>query len=553
MGFVDSYGYAVSGFTTSEVSAVFVPIIVYALARALGMKLSREELVIASSLAIGIDVTTTLTSGMYVTYGFLSYVASRLSVFGIHIEVPRRLFSSPHPLDLYSMPVYVSLSIASASGALLAFALRHHYIEKERLLYPFGTVAAMLLRIAKTIRVEHLVALLVGFVAQLLYLELPTQMIDLTPVVGSVLPGAILALSFNPLIVSLLLLIPMGSLRSMAMGSLSTYLAILPVAVALCGAPYMPSPSYGDTLLAYSNLVASCLAGAVAIVSGFYIARHRSAIVRSFSMLRYMRAERWSIVLGAVLLSTILIPLPLLSKPSLLLWLAPIAVVALITHFVLTLVNLRIVGEAGMGSQTVLPIVTLELFAYGCRGAGIYAVLDPYTGIPMPQVVAGTAMNVVKMSISSGARSSRSVAALCLGIAVGSFATYVFGNLLVAIYGINSPKMPLYRWLPTVVWMATIYSGSPQSIDFRALALGLAVAFTMVVLSEKLGVSVLPFVVGITLPPDVGLLALAAYLVKSVIAKLGVEAQERLLVASALALVGCGAALATYTLSVALS
>jgi len=553
MGFVDSYGYAVSGFTTSEISVVFIPIMVYAAAKVFGARLSMEELVVSSSIAIGIDITTTLTSGMYVTYGFLSYVATRLAVFGIRIGVPHQLFSLPHPLALEPMPIYVSLSIASASGALIAFALRHHYIEKERLLYPFGTAAAMLVRIAKSIRLEHLAAVLVGFAAQLIYMLLPSSMVDLTPLLGSAVPGAVLAISFNPLIIALLLLIPLGSLRSISMGSLATYLALLPIAVALCGAPYMPSPSYEDSLLAYSNLVSSCLAGAVAIVSAFYLVKYRTAIFRSLSMLRYMGAESWGMAAGAALLASIIMPLALIVKPSLIPRVAPVAIAALATHFILILVNRRVVGETGRGSKAVLPLVTLELFAYGCRGPGVYAVLDPYTGIPMPQVVAGTAMNVVKMTMSCGARSSRSIAGLCLGIALGSFATYIFGNLLVYAYGINSPKMPLYRWLPTVVWMATIYSRAPRAIDFRALLLGVALATLVVILSARLGVSAFPFVVGITLPPDIGLLAFAAYLTKVAISKLGVEAQEKLLASASLSLVGCGAALALYTALVALT
>ncbi|NPA96916.1 MAG: hypothetical protein GXO32_04890 [Crenarchaeota archaeon] len=546
MGFVDSYSYAVSGFTTSEISVVFIPVIVLALATALRASLTREELVAASALAIGIDITTTLTSGMYVTYGFLKLVASKLSVFGISVSVPPKLFSYPHPLDLESMPIYVSLALVSAAGVLIAYAFRMHFLEKERLLYPLGTAAAMLLRVAKRVRVEHAVAILVGFGAQLAYLALGGAMLDLTPVTSSILPGAILALSVNPIVVAVLLLVPAGSLRSISLGSVSTYLALLPIAVVLGGVAVIPTPSYDSSLLAYSNLVSSILVGAVAVLSATYLARYRKAIVQSVKLLLSMGVERRAMALGLALVAMITLPALALAGRVELARLAPIIAIVVATHIVLTLVNLRVVGEAGMGSQAVLPIVTLELFASGCRGAGIYAALDPYTGIPMPQVVAGTAMNAIRFGLMSGVRSSLVAALMCAGIAVGSFATYIFGNLLVASLGLNSPKMPLYRWLPTVVWMSTIYSGSPQAVSLAAVAIGVASAAIMVLISSRTSWQALPFVVGMTLPPDIGLLALAAYAVKRAVMKLGVEAHERLLSLSSLALVGCGAAIAVY-------
>ncbi len=546
MGFADSYSYAVSGFTTSEVSVVFVPVIILAISSIARLGLSREELVVASAIAVGIDITTTLTSGMYVTYGFLKLVASRLSVFGIEIEVPKTLFSFPHPIDFGSMPVYVSLSLISAAGILIAYAFRMHFLEKERLLYPLGTAAAMLLRMARGVKLEHLAAIAVGFAAQLAYLAAGGWFLDLTPATSSMLPGAVLALSANPIVVAILMLLPAGSLRSVSLGSLSTYLALLPLAVALSHASVIPTPSYDSELLAYSNLVSSCLAGAVAVLSTFYLVKYRSALVQSLRLLALMKAERSALALGVALTSLIVIPAAALAGPSKVIALAPVIALVIATHLLLTIVNLRVVGEAGMGSQAVLPIVTLELFSSGCRGAGIYAALDPYTGIPMPQVVAGTAMNVVRLGQLAGVRTSLTAAAMLMGLAVGSFATYVFGNLLVASLGLNSPRMPLYRWLPTVVWMATIYSGSPQAVSLVGVAIGLAVALAMVVLSERASWQALPFVVGMTLPPDIGLLALLAYAVKRVVMRLGVEAHERLLTLASLSLVGCGLAVAVY-------
>ncbi len=548
LGFVDSYGYAVSGFTTSEISVVFAPVIVYALSVALGLKLSREELIVASALAVGMDITTTLTSGMYVTYGFLSIVASKLRVFGIYVDVPSKLFSLPKPIDVASMPIYVSLALVSASGVLIAYAFRMHFIEKERLLYPLGAAAAMLMRMVREVRIEHLIALALGFVAQLAYLYLGGFFLDLTPLSSSIAPGVVLALSVNPLVIAILMLIPAGSLRSISLGSLATYIALLPLAVAICGVATLPTPTYDDSLLAYSNLVSSLLVGAVAVLTTLYLAKYRVALLQSFKLLTSMSVERRALAVGIALMCCMVLVAISLGGFEALARLAPIVVLVLLTHLILTLVNLRVVGEAGMGSQAVLPLVTLELFTSGCRGVGVYAALDPYTGIPMPQVVAGTAMNVIRFSQLSGVRASRAAAAMCIGLALGSFATYVFGNLLVACLGLNSPRMPLYRWLPTVVWMATIYSGSPRAVEPLAIAVGASVAIAIALLGERTSWQPLPFLVGMTLPPDIGLLALAVFLIKSAVMKLGVEAHEKLLSLSSIFLVGCGLALATYTI-----
>jgi len=547
--FVNSYGYAVSGFTTSEISVVFIPLLIYALSRALGVSLSREELALATAMAVGVDITTTLTSGMYITYGFLKYVASVLSGFGISVRVPPQLFSGARPIDLEAMPTYVALACASASGVLIAYALRMHYIEKERLLYPFGMAAALIARIVRRIGLGNIVALLCGAGLQLAYLELGGFFKDLTPYTSSVLPGSVLAVSLNPLVAALLFMIPLGSLRTIAAGSLATYLLLLPAALALCGVAPLSAPTYDSSLFSYSTIVASLLLGSIAATTVYYLARHRSALARSMSIAMRMGPEKTSFIAGLAIMSAIA-AVAYAVDPRGFTRIAPLIPPLIATHLALTLTNLRIVGEAGMGSQAVLPLVTFEMYVYGCRSAGLYAALDPYTGIPMPQVVGGTAMNVMKMAQLSGARSSRCAALMCLGIALGSIATFLYGNALVDVFGLNSPRMPLVRWIPTVVWMAAIYSGSVSALYLKAVALGVAVGIVVIVLEMLRGLPALPFLVGITLPPDIGLLALAVAAIKSVVVRLGVEVQEASLRTAAMFLCGCGIGLATYMAAV---
>ncbi len=550
MGFVDSYGYAVSGFTISEISIVFIPLITLFLARCMGVT-SLEEIIYASSLAIGIDLTTTLTSGMYLTYGYLQYLSSKLRVFGFEIRVPQTLFSDPNPIDFEALPTYVSLSLASMGGALLAYALRMHYLDKERLTYPLGLAASMVLKIVRTVPRSCWVGLGLGFALQLLVMYLGLDILDLTPLVGSYLPGAVFALALNPLVYAVAMLLPLGALRGLAMGSMMTYVAITTLSVALLGAYVPPLASYDDVLLAVSNIVASCMVGLVTVATVSYLTKYYRVFLHSAKLLAMARYERFAATMGTLLVASMVLVALSISRipiPKLL----SIAAIIVPIHLVLVLVNLRIVGEVGMGSQAVLPLATSILVASRCSDVATYAALDPFTGIPMPQVIGGTSMNLARLCRACRASVSKAFALLCLGIALGSIPTYIYGNLLVNLYGFDSPQMPMHRWIPTIVWMATIYSGRSEALYPQIVALGFVLAILLLILSQRFGIPFLPLIVGTCIPPDVGIAALVAYVVKSIVLKLGVELHEKTIVFSTFVLLGCGLGVALNSILVAL-
>ncbi len=550
ISFIDSYSYAVSGFTTAEISIIVAPFLVAALSRCLRIELSTQELVFASAIAIGFDITTTLTAGMYITYGFLAYLASKLSFFGIDVEVPRTLFVYPRSVyDPTCLPTYVALSIISLSGAFIAYTLRRHYIERERLMYPLGIAASILVNSVRRLKHSHSIAIVVGFLTKLLSLRY-SLFLDLTPITSSVLPGSICALSCDPLVLFLLLLIPVSALLSIALGSLTTYLAILPLTIAISKTCSIPMIDYENALFTYSNTVASILVGVIAVVSTYYIAVYRREFRHSIAIAFRLRAERTSLLCGLALIS-LMIPLAIsiaIRLPQLHI-LIPLALAVIALHIVLTFVNLRVVGEAGFSSQSILPIATAILYAAGIRDVGFYAATDPFTGIPMPQVVGGVAMNSIRFAQTLAVSSALAIAGVGIGLCIGSFVTYIYGTTLVYVYGFNSSQMPLYRWIPTVVWMASVYSGKIASIDPYALVIGVAIGIILVVLNRIKGIPAFAFAIGMVLPPDIGLLVGIVYIIKKVAMKLGVEVHEKLMSTSTLCLVGAGIAIAVYTIA----
>jgi len=557
LGFIDSYSYAITGFTTAELSILVVPLLMLAAAEALGIRIAEEELLLGSALAIGMDLTTTLTSGMYITYGFLDYLSERLSSFGLEVSVPRALFAwSPHLIDLEAMPTYLSLSLVSAGGALVAYALRRHFFDMEKLPFPLGMTAALLVTTLRRVFSRGvLVAAVLGMALQLLFIALgEAALLDLTPVAQLAVPGMVVAVSFNAMTLFLALLLPKGSLYAVSLGSLVTYLGLIPLAAALGYAVFTPMPSYEDALFTASPVVSSAVVGFIAVAAIIYMLHYRKAYARTLYVVSRIGLERRSLLMGLALVWSMALVLLSISRPATTsLAIAALLIVVLLLHPLLTVVNLRIVGEVGFSSQAILPMATAVLYASGVRDIAAYAAVDPFTGIPMPQVVGGVAMNTLRSARLLGSSPSRTTAMLIAGIVVGAPLTYVYGNMLVKVYGFDSSVMPLTKWIPTVVWMASIYSGSAAAIVPQMLLIGAVIGGGMgaAMLLGKGLISPFAFVLGMTVPPDVAFTFLAAAVVKSVVLRMGVDLHERLLLYSTSALIGSGIAVLGYTLVLA--
>lgn len=550
VSFINSYGYAVSGYTTAEASLIIIPILTLLIYRLLRIEYTNEEFLVSIATALGVDITTTLASGMYITFGFLSHSIERLRAFGLEVFVPHELFSGDRLIDLYALPTYLSLSILSISGALIAYTFRSYFIEKERLRYPFATAAAILLntfrRLSHGFR-EYLIAFTLGFTIQL-YLLFSPLVCDLTPLLSSIAPGSALLLTFSPLVFGLFLLVPLAPLRMLSLSSLSAYLLIVPATVSILALPVLPAMSYGEALFAVAPVVVSLNLGVVAILLIYYLLRFRSLIASATSITLKLSIERAMFIMGLILLSLLGYTAFLLGRRSpvhLLMLTIPIAV---LLHIILIVANMRVVGEVGMGSQTLFPVVTFAMYFLGMRETGVYAAIDPYTGIPMPQVVGGTAMNLFRFSRFFKGNAVRILKSFCIGVLLGSLITYIYGNILISVYGFDSPQMPLTRWIPTIVWMATIYSGQLGSASLYAVAVGLVIGALIVFLNWRIGLPIFSAAVGLTLPPDIGFTALLSYLVKSIMIKLGAALHERIVMLDMMFVIGAGAAIAVHIL-----
>ncbi|MEM1646000.1 MAG: hypothetical protein QXL96_09080 [Ignisphaera sp.] len=545
VGFIDSYNYAVSGYTTAEVSLVIIPFLVVMTLKLLRISYSSEDIAMATALTYGICITTTLTSGMYITFGFLDYLSKKLKAYGLAVSVPSYLFSGVFP-DYIALAVYVSLALISFSGALIAFSFRSHFIERERLKFPIGFASAMLTKLFDKMTLSYksvLLALSIGFFFQLLamYNEL---FFDLTPLLSSILPGMVLALSFWPIIVGLLFIIPLEPLKIISLGSITTYLFFVPLAIALFNIKVIPALNFSDALFSYSTVVVGLLVGVVVVALVFYLITYTKMLTTSITMIFRLKMERTIFILGISLLSLLgYIAILISNYHGVIFHIIPILTI----HVILTIVNLRTVGEAGISSQALLPLVTLYLYLVGVKDVSTYAVLDPYTGIPMPQVVGGSVMNLLRFARFFRCNIVKILTYFGLGIFIGSFTTYMYGNILVHVYGFNSSHMPLARWIPTVVWMATIYSGKLELMPFITILLGVAVGVLLVVLSSRRILPIFPFIVGITLPPDIGIISLIVFLIKKMLVQLGVEVHEKCIVFSTLFIIGCGLAIVIDT------
>ncbi|MCS7112208.1 MAG: OPT/YSL family transporter [Ignisphaera sp.] len=550
ISFINSYGYAVSGYTTAEASLIIIPILTIFIYKMLRIKYTNEEFLISVATALGIDITTTLTSGMYITFGFLNYSIERLRAFGLDVSIPSELFSGGGVIDVYALPTYVSLSIISASGAFIAYTFRSYFIEKERLRYPFAVASAILMKTFRKLLhrfKEYFVAFIIGFAIQI-YLLFSPLIHDLTPLLSSIIPGSMFALTFSPLVFGLFLLMPLAPLRMVSLSSLVTYLLIIPITVNMLTLPMLPAMSYDEALFAIAPIVVSLNLGVVTILLAYYLLRFRSLLASAMSITLKLSIERTTFIMGIALLSLLVYMAFLLGRKPFTHLFALLISMMVLLHVILLVANMRVVGEVGMGSQALFPVVTFIMYLSGVREAGVYAAIDPYTGIPMPQVVGGATMNLFRFSRFFKGNTIKILKSFCIGMLIGSLLTYLYGNILIHFYGFDSPQMPLTRWIPTIVWMATVYGGRLAGASLYAVVVGLLIGAFIVVLSWRRGLPIFSIAVGLTLPPDIGFIALLSYLMKSMIVKLGVELHEKIVILDTIYIMGAGIAIAVHIL-----
>lgn len=544
-GFVDTYGYAVTGYTTAEIAGIVSAIIFLVLYRAIFRETpSVFEHFLGILVASGISISTTITAGMYITYTMLNTYGDAEV-----LELPSWTYYTGS-LSIDTLLFYSYATAVSISGSLIAYIFYKHYIEKEKLPYPIGSSIARVIQVGKVLRKEYLaLALSVGFLAQISLMYSGSLSLDVTPVMQKMIPGAALALTLDVFVLMLALLIPLNTSLGIGIGNVLTYLLVTPSLASLGLLISLPSLDNHALATAAAPYIASLISGFLIVASSYYIVTGRSYFKTS---LKYVYSSRYLVrylLFSALLICSLVIPIMYLHKiMATILILTPVLVAL---HIFLTIFTLRVAGEAGTVSQATLPLVTLTLFSSGARGATPYVFLDPYTGVPMPQFVAANTLNYVKAGKTLEVRAEVSTFLLALLILLGAPITLLYGHVLLNTFGLTSSKLNLLRWVPLVMWVNNLYSGNLSSFNLYSILIGLFLAILLIVVFRFLGlsnVSLFGILIGVTLTPDLGMLFLIASVIKYVAFRIGVDVYESLITYSSLVLAGAGLGVAISVL-----
>jgi len=539
MGFIDTYGYAVTGYTTSELAGI-VASILYLIIHKL---LFREHPTILEHflgviVAFGSSLSTAITSGMYITYTMLAEVGDPQQ-----LKLPSWMyFIQGVGISLNTYSFYLYATAISASGALIAYVFHKHFLEKERLSFPVGGATAIMIEVGKALRsVGVIAAVLTGLVAEFSVIALGNPSLDLTPELQTILPGSSIGLSLDVFIFFFALLIPLNTSLGVGLGNILTFLLLTPALVGEGLLISLPTMSYSDLATAAAPYIASMISGFIIIASAIYIFQGRRVFGATF---RYLSLSKYLIkylLIAIAMISSAVVPVILLSGVTL--KLAIVMPFYILLQLFLALVTIRVVGEAGTASQSTLPLATLTLFAAGSRSAVPYVFLDPYTGVPMPQFIAGASLNAVKAGRSLDVDPEVPIFWLMLSMVIAAPITLFYGYLMLSVFGLHSPKLNLLRWVPVVTWMDSIFRGDLTSFNPLSIVIGALFAASIYVLLKFLklgGVSLYAILIGMTLTPDVGVLFLIAAAIKYVALRVGTDVYEGLIAYSSLALAGAG-------------
>ncbi len=546
MGFIDTYGYCVTGYTTAELSPITSAILVYTLHMLIfRRKIPLLEHFLATIVATGFSMTTTITSGMYVTYTMLSIVSDPEVV-----NLPSWTYFKGF-IDFNTLLFYLFATSVTTSGVLIAYVFHKHFVEREKLPFPIGIALTLAISVIRLLRSKNIVIpIIFGLSLELLFLTIAPPTIDLTPMIQPIFPGASIAISLDIMIFLIALLMPLNTSLGVSLGNIVMFTVVTSYLTYL--GLYWPPPNATaqELAISVSPLTASIMVGSMVTATLLYSLQERKLYVSTFKYLIIAKYELKKLIIAIAILVSALIT-PLLISPNMINPQSVLVITLLLPLYIfITLAVIRATGEVGTASQSLLPLVTLTLFSSGHRGALPYVFLDPYTGTPMPQFAAGTSSTTFKSAKLLGIDVELISYLLAISMLISAPITLMYGHLFLSVYGVESHKFNLIRWLPTVTWMKSIYLGDLDAFKIEAVLIGIIISLSLAMVFKltKLGISLFSVILGITLTPDAALLFLVASLIKYLTLRLGSEVYEVLLVNVALALAGCGLAIATYTL-----
>lgn len=551
MGFVDTYGYAVTGYTTAELSLVITPVLVMIVYRIIMKSVpSASEQLLASLVAVGSSLSTAITSGMYITYTMLASMVDPRA-----IGLPEWLYYTGSLTPMHYL-FYMFAAASSLSGVLLAYAFSNHFITRERLHYPIGVSASLSIFVSRAVSSREVVLVFsTGLLVELVLGVLGFPVIDLTPSIQGIVPGMGFAVGSDILVLFLALMLPMAVTAGVTFGSLSMFLLILPTLAFMGVFAAFPGMGVYDIVSSAAPAMSSFIVGYVAVIALFYLVSYRAAFTSSMKFIIKAKETRVPLIIALIiqLVTVSLAVLPMAENT----YFSPAFIPAVLAvSFLLTIVTMRMVGETGTASQALLPLGTAIILVSGARGAMPYVLADPYTGVPMPQFMAGTGMNVIKASEKVGTPKRLAIGLLGLAVLIFAPITLFYGYALISTYGISSPRLNLSRWIPIVAWMTSLYSGGEGSIVVPAMLMGVGVFLAVIALTKAVkslaGLSAFAFLLGTTLTPDMGFLFGLASMIKFIAYRMGTDVYEALLVYASIALSGAGAGVMVVTVLSAL-
>ena len=553
MGFVDSYGYAVTGYTVAEIELVVAPIIAGIL---LGRRSDPRNIFIASVTAFGIALSTVITSGMVITY----FLTSKIYwIFYREKDFPSWLYSSDHTClpNIFSCEwpyTYLALAALSLIGVGFAYLLRHIFLDKLNLPYPLGIASALMSQIMSFVRSMRavIIAIITGFSLQIILMIYTPGSIDLTPSFAEHGYGILLALSFDLIILLISLLLPPRASASIGSGSLIAGFLLLPLGASMHLYPLPPHASMDTLVNSASWYMASIVFGSVFPLMAI-VARNVGVplmhLARTLGESRRMTLLLLSLLMG---LASILIIAYMRSGYPGPFFLVFGAVLVLIIVPLLVIITSWGAGEAGTVSQAFYPASTIYMYMSGFRGFAPYVYMDHYLGIPMPSTLSASSLHILRASRILGITPSLILAIFSLSYLVGSIITIYYGYLLITLYGNDPSKMPLDRWIPYAIWSLSVYRGELNPVTIiPGAAIGAATIASLLLLGSIAGrgFSPIPLIIGLTLTPDLGILFIMGSFLRWFISRFGAEAEKQLIIISGSSLGGGGIAIVIYTIA----
>jgi hypothetical protein len=552
MGFIDSYGYAVSGYTVAEIDLVVVPVIARLL---LGRGADPREIFIATVMAFGISLSTVITSGMLITY----YLTSKIYwLFYRESDFPSWLYpvSStscfPNIFTCEWPYTYLALAALSLVGVGFAYILRHVFLDKLNLPYPLGIASAMIAQVVSLIKTHRsvILAIIIGILIQMGLIISPPGSLDFTPIFTSMGYGILASITFNLPILLIALLLPPRVSISIGGGSVITGFILLPIGASLYLYRVSPGASSDNLTTSASWYLASIVFGTVFLLM-LMVVRNIGAPI-SHTARTLMESRRAGFLLAMLLLGLLAILLLSYlrsgtSGPSFILF---GLILILIIIPILMIITSWGAGEAGTISQAFYPVSTIYMYLAGYRGFAPYVYMDHYLGIPMPSSLSASSLHILRASRILGISPAFILSLFSVSFLLGSLITIYYGYLLINIYGNNPDRMPLDRWIPYTLWSLSVYRGEldPASILPGALV-GVLIMVLLATLDRLTGKSFtpIPFIIGLTLTTDLGILFILGSFIRWFASRFGGDAEKQLMIIASSLLAGSGIAIAIYT------